>query len=57
VAARSVHSDTPERFANYDLIAVAYHSADLVAAVLALLVIDKITNAQRERRDESVIPR
>ena len=57
VAARAVHSDTPERFANYDLIQVAYHSADLVAAVLALLVIDKITNAQRERRVESVIPR
>jgi hypothetical protein len=54
VATRLADSSTPHAFANYDLISVAYQTADLVAAVLLLLVIDLITTAQHQRRMETL---
>ncbi len=55
-ATRTVDKDTPHGFANYDLFQVAYQVSDLAGAVLAILVIDRVTKAQRQRHAESVRP-
>jgi hypothetical protein len=53
VATRTAHKDTPERFAAYDVIQLAYQAGDLIAAVLLVLVVDAVTRAQRRRREEA----
>ena len=49
---RAMHDDTPHQFENLKLIEAAAAVTEVVAGVLAILVVGAITNAQRDRRRE-----